>query len=551
MANPTSVTPVADLIIHSATLWSEGEILDETALAVIDGRIAAIGGPELRTQFRASKEVDARSALVIPSFGDAHVHAIYGGVEMGRCDLSECESADEVYQTIARYAAENPDAEWILGGGWRMPFFPGGTPLASELDRIVPDRPAFLLNSDHHGAWANSVALEAAGITSHTPDPDDGRIERDADGVPSGTLHEGATELLSDVLPTTTREEGRAGLLLAQERLLAYGITAWQEAILGEYAGYPDLTSTYRGLIESGQIRAHASGALWVDRNFGGHSISDFVDQLVARRREYGSEMFDLNTAKIMVDGVPENETAAMNAPYSSTCSCGGGTGLSYFTREQLTELLPLLNSHGFNAHLHAIGDRAVRYALDAIEAVPAEIRATRRNHIAHIQVVDPEDIPRFKALGVTANVQALWASRDEQMVALTLPLLGEERANWQYPFGSLLESGATLVCGSDWPVSTPDPWQAIHVAVNRREPGLPGLEPLVAEEAVTLHEVLLAYTRETHELLGASEGVLRVGAAADLAVADRNPFIGGREDIYLTSNRMTVLGGEVVFESA
>ncbi|MBO1903078.1 amidohydrolase [Leucobacter weissii] len=555
MSSETRPVP-ADLLIHSAVIWSAGRVLPQTAVAIAGGRILELGDESLRQRVLAAREVDARGGLLTPSFVDVHVHAALGGIEMSRCDLTGAESAEEVFETVADYAGRHPGAAWILGGGWRMPFFPGGTPLKEDLDRIVPDRPAFLINSDHHGAWANSLALELAGITADTPDPSDGRIERDARGNPSGTLHEGAAELLSPVLPETGAEEARAGLLTAQRRLLGFGITGWQEAILGEYAGYPDLTPIYRELVDRGELRARATGALWVSRDFDGMGIPEFVRGLVARRDRYARDGLRLDTAKIMVDGVPENETAALTEPYldptAGACACQKGagpkgTGLAYFSREQLLELVPLLNKAGLDAHFHAIGDRAVRYALDAVEAVPAAVRAARRNHIAHIQVVDPVDLPRFGELGVTANAQPLWACLDEQMLDLTLPLLGETRAGWQYPFRSLLRSGATLAFGSDWPVSTPDPWQGVHVAVTRQEPGGTGLDPLLPDEALTLDDALTAYTFESHRLIGLPGGSIEPGAVADLALADRDPFAGPAAELHLTRNRLTVLGGDVV----
>lgn len=539
-----------DLLIHSGTLWANGTLLDETAVAIADGRIVALGGDELRNEYRAAQSIDAAGGLVTPSFADAHIHALFGGIEMNRCDLTGCNDADEVAETIAEYARTHPDEEWILGGGWRMPFYEGGTPLASELDKIVSDRPVFLLNTDHHGAWVNSKALELAGITRDTPDPDDGVIERDAEGNPSGTLHEGAAELVGALLPETTVEEARTGLLTAQKRLFSLGITAWQEAILGEYGGYPDLTGVYRSLLDEGELKGDVSGALWTSRDFDGLPIRAFVDTLVNKRATFQGDDFNLGTVKIMVDGVAENQTAALLEPYLDECGCTKNLGLAYFTADELLELVPLLNANGFNVHMHAIGDRAVQYALDAIAAVPADVRRARRNHIAHLQIVHPNDVPRFSSLGVAANMQALWAHRDEQMEDLTVPILGEERTDWHYPFGSILRSGATLVCGSDWPVSTPDPWQAIHVAVNRRGPGDPEAEPLVPREAITLSEAIDAYTSRTHDLLGTGAGTLEVGAKADLAVADRNPFAGPESDIYTTRNLATVWRGEVLFRS-
>lgn len=548
MTHPIAVP--AELLIHSAKIWSNGAMLAHTTLVADDGRIVSLGGDELRESYAASRVIDAGGGLVTSSFVDAHVHPTMGGIESQRCDLTGCANAEEVYEKIARYADAHPDLPWILGGGWRMPYFPGGTPRREELDRIVPDRPVFLINTDHHGAWVNSRALELADITSDTPDPSDGRIERDADGSPSGTLQEGAAELLDAVLPETTVAEIRAGILAGERVLFGFGITGWEEAILGSFAGYRDFTPVYRELLDEGLLQGRVSGALWVSRDFDGMTIPEFIADLERRRDRYARPGLRLDTAKIMVDGVAENETALMEEPYQAECSCTGGRGLAYFTREQLLELVPLLNARGITAHFHAIGDRAVRYALDAVEAVPVADRARVRNHIAHLQVINPVDLPRFRELGVTANLQPLWACLDDQMTTMTLPLMGEQRSQWQYLFRSLERSGAALVCGSDWPVSSPDPWQGMHVAVNRRGPGDTSVDALLPEEALSLASILTAYTRGSHELLGMPGGQIEVGGVCDLAVADRDPFAADSAEIHLTRNRVTVLAGQIVFEA-
>lgn len=542
----------ADLLVVNARIWSPGGTLAETALSAADGVITALGGDELRDQVTASTIIDARGGLVTPGFVDAHVHAIFGGVEKNRCDLSLCESLEEAEATIQRYASEHPETPWILGGGWRMPWFPGGTPHRLDLDRLVPDRPAFLVNADHHGAWANTRALELAGITADTADPADGRIERDDDGTPSGTLHEGAAELLGDVMPETTIAELRQGLLDGEQYLFTHGIVGWQDAILGEYGGYPDITSVYAQLADEGALKAHVSGALWVSRGFDGLKIPEFVADLLRRRDEFARDGLTLDTAKIMVDGVAENATAALHDDYlpeSAECACSRGTGLAYFSRDELIQLVPLLNEAGINVHFHAIGDRAVSYALDAVAAVPAEVRTARRNHLAHLQIVRPADLPRFAELGLTANMQMVWACLDDQMVSLTFDLIGEDRVAWQYPFGSLQRHGTTLACGSDWPVSTPDPWQAIHVGVTRQEPG-GSRGPLLPHEALTLEQALTAYTHGSHDLLGLPGGTIAVGAVCDLAIADRDPFARPITEIADTKNVATVVRGEVVFRA-
>jgi predicted amidohydrolase YtcJ len=539
----------ADLVIHRAVLWDGRSVAEESALAVVDGRIAALGGSELLEHYDARRVIDAEGGLVAPGFIDAHNHAAFGGIEHNRCDLLDVTSLDEIYERIRVYAQSNPNEEWILGGGWYMPAFPGGTPQARELDKIVPDRPVFLINCDHHGAWVNSKALEIAGITRDTPDPEFGRIERDEHGNPSGTLHEGAAELIAPYLPTPRMDELQAGLLTAQKLLFADGVLGWQDAILGDYGGYGDMSPVYASLADSGNLTARATGALWVARDFADMGSAAFVDSLVKRREQYERSGFTIDTAKIMVDGIPENQTAAMNEPYYQECQCAPNSGIAYFTRSQLIDVVPKLNAAGFNVHFHAIGDRAVEYALDALEAVPERVRAESRNHIAHIQIVDPKDIPRFHELNATINIQALWACGSDQNLDLTVPFIGEERTSWHYPFASIARTGAQVAAGSDWPVSSADPWQAIHVAVTRKEPGDPDGKTLVAEEAITLEQALEAYTHGSAHLLGVPGGRIAVGETADLTVANRNPFAGSADDIYLTQNMLSVLGGRVVFE--
>ncbi|MGV2902246.1 amidohydrolase [Microbacterium sp. AGC62] len=268
----------------------------------------------------------------------------------------------------------------------------------------------------------------------------------------------------------------------------------------------------------------------------------------LGRRAENRLVGFETSTAKIMLDGVAENGTAALHDPYLvDGCRCGTNRGVSHFTAEVLHALVRALIDEGFALHFHAIGDRAVTDALDAVDQGP---RGTSelRHHIAHVQVVRPEDIPRFFELGVTANAQALWACNETQMLDLTAPALGPRRAAWQYPFGSMYRSGVALAMGSDWPVSSFDPWQAIHVAATRCLRDSDAL-PLNPEEALPLDIALQAYTQGSHHLLGVGgSGVLEQGARADIAIADRNPFSAPAEEIYKTRNIATLFGGRIVF---
>ncbi len=365
-------------------------------------------------------------------------------------------------------------------------------------------------------------------------------------------LHEGAMALVSRHLPETSAEEYYQGLLVAQAYLHSVGVTAWQDAILGEYAGGADATPAYLRAVDAGTLTARVRGALWWQRDRGAEQIPELVERRAACTRG----RLVAGSVKVMQDGIAENFTAGMTAPYLD--GCGHETenlGLSFVDPVALRRLVTALDAEGFQVHVHAIGDRAVREALDAFEAArDANGPSANRHHIAHLQVVHPDDVPRFASLGVSANMQALWAHLDDQMVEMTIPFLGEERARWQYPFGGLRRAGAHLAAGSDWPVTTPDPLQAIHVAVNRwayGEEGRAGSEPFLPEQALSLTEAFAAYTSGsafTNHL--DATGRLEPGALADLAVLDRDPFAGDPAEVGAARVVRTYVGGVEVFNA-
>ncbi|WP_338702741.1 amidohydrolase [Streptomyces sp. Q6] len=521
-----------------------------TSVAVRGERVVAVGHDEVRELIGPDTEVvDLTGKLLIPGFQDAHAHPVGGGMELGQCDLSGETTLAGYRERIAAYAREHAEAEWITGGGWSMESFPGGLPTAAELDALVPDRPVFLVNRDHHGAWVNSAALRRAGIDAGTPDPSDGRIERAADGSPTGMLQEGAANLVGRLLPRSTREERIAGLLRAQELMHSLGITAWQDALLGSHANLTDPTDAYLACADDGRLTARVVGALWWDRARG----TEQIEELIARRAAGTRGRLRSTTVKIMQDGVAENGTAAMLGPYLDGCGChSDNSGISFVPPEDLKKYVTELDAHGFQVHFHALGDRAVREALDAVEAARrANGRSDTRPHLAHLQVVHPDDIGRFRELGASANLQPLWAAHEPQMDDLTIPFLGAERAGRQYPFGALLRSGATLAAGSDWPVSSPDPLEGIHVAVNRLLPDAePGTPVFLPEQRIGLADALAAYTAGSAYVnhLDAETGTIAPGYLADLVVLDRDPFAGPAEEIGSTRVTQTFVGGRRVF---
>ncbi len=532
-----------------------------TSVAVVGGRVAVIGAaadPRIQELIGPATEViDLRGRALLPGFQDAHVHPAFAGVTMIGCNLIGATSLEEALARIAAYGQEHPEREWIAGSGWRMEWFPAGTPDKSTLDQVTGGRPAYLSNRDGHGAWVNTRALEIAGLDALTPDPADGRIERGPDGSPQGTLHEGAANLVGSLVPELTFDERLAGLLLAQQHLHARGITAWQDAIVGDYLGSPDPLPVYLAAAASGQLTARVEGALWWDRARGGEQLPE----LLGRRERGRGPRFRANTVKIMQDGVAENFTAGMIEPYLDPTGCHShGSGLSYVDPVALLGYVTQLDAHGFQVHLHAIGDRAVREALNAIEAArtangrPDDRHGDNRHHIAHLQVVHPDDVPRFAQLGVTANMQALWAAHEPQMDELTIPFIGPERADRQYLFGDLLRSGARLAAGSDWAVSSANPLRACHVAVNRSLQGAAGAEaePLLPGQSLDLAEALAAYTIGSAYVnhLDDETGTIEPGKLADLVVLDRDPFAGPTAEIGSTGVLATFVQGDPVYMS-
>jgi predicted amidohydrolase YtcJ len=535
---------------HAPQVFRNGHVFDGRrhrpghGLVVADGRVVAVAAEaELDSHVGAGAEVvDLAGGLVLPGFQDAHVHPVQGGVERMRCDLSGLETAEEYVAAVRTYAEQHPDRPWVLGGGWSMPAFGPAGPRAAELDAVVEDRPVFLPNRDHHGAWVNSLALRLGGVDRLTPDPADGRIERDADDNPTGTLHEGAMRLVERRAPATTDAEYDAALQVAQAYLHSLGVTAWQDAILGSYAGNGDPSGAYVRAVEAGALTARVRGALWWERDEG----LEQVERLLRRRAELTRGRLEAGSVKIMQDGVVENYTAAMSVPYLHDGTPGSNRGISFVEPGLLAEAVTRLDAEGFQVHVHAIGDRAVSETLDAFEAArTSNGPSAARHHIAHVQVVSPADRRRFADLDVTANIQALWAVNDDAMTQMTLPFLDPELARWQYPFGSLARAGAGLAAGSDWPVSSPDPLEAIHVAVNRR---LDEPEPFLPRESLSLEQAFAAYTSGSARVNHLDDtGTLAPGRLADLAVLDRDPFTGDPSEIRTARVAATYVDGRCV----
>ncbi|EYT56225.1 amidohydrolase [Leucobacter sp. UCD-THU] len=521
-------------------------------IAVGGGRILSCDAEEVaRLAPRAAQRIDLDGRLLIPGFQDAHAHPVIAGTELLGCDLSDCPDAEAVLAAIRRYAEAHPERSWIIGAGWSMDAFPGGTPTRDLLDAVVPDRPVLLENRDHHSAWANTRAFLAAGIDETTPDPRDGRFEREPDGTPAGTVHDGAMFLFDAVRAMPTEEDAYAGLLEAQRRMLAFGVTAWQDAAVGSLMGRPDTLPVYLRALERGALLARVRGAQWWDRTSGVAQLAGLIERRDAVAALHPAERFSLGTVKIMVDGVAESRTAAMHGHYRDHAGARtDSTGIAFFPPAQLAEFVAAIAASGMQVHFHALGDRAVTDALDALEhAARSNGDRGLRHHLAHLETVAQPDLARFAELGATANLQPLWAAHDPQLDELVIPFLPDGVEQTLYPFAALAGAGAPLAAGSDWPVSSPDPIQAIHVAVNRRRPGSASAA-LGEAQALTVGQAVNAYTSGTARVnhLDHVTGRLRAGRLADLAVLDRNLFAINPEELHTAVVDETWIDGRRVY---
>ncbi len=533
----------ADLILTNAAVVTMAARQPRAeAVAVADGRIVFVGGNRAALARRGAltRVIDLGGRMVLPAFRDSHVHLVMGGVELLACNVAELATKEAVLARIRDYAAARPDLSWITGGGWALPLFPQANPRKEDLDALVPDRPVVLDSADGHSCWANSRALALAGITRDTPDPVGGRIERDPEtGEPTGTLRESAAGLVESRVPALGPLEYIDGLKAGLAMANRFGIASIIEARADE-----DILEAYAALDRAGELSVRVLASLQVDTERG---ISE-AHRLAALRRRYAGTRLRATTAKIFADGVIEPHTAALLEPYADR---PGDRGAPLLEPEAFDALARALDRAGFQIHVHAIGDRAVRMALDALEAAGrANGFRDMRHHIAHLELIDPADIPRFRRLGVAANFQALWAYPDTYITELTLPLLGPARSRWLYPIGSVAATGAVIAGGSDWSVSSMNPLEAIQVAVTRRDPGAGPGQAWIPEERADLATMLRAYTVNGAWLCREerTRGSLEAGQAADLIVLDRDLFAIPASEIGRAKVLLTLLDGREVF---
>ncbi len=540
--------PAADLVFTNGKIYTvDDEVPWAAAIAIGDGRIQAVGDVDVVAARigAATTVVDLRGRLVLPSFGDAHVHPVLGGISFSQCSIHDGTSVADYLATVADCIEETPGNGVVFGRGWGPGLFPpNGIPHKSLLDEIAPDRPVILKSTGGHSIWLNSKALELAGITDDTPDPPNGRIDRDSEtGEAIGGLQEAAMDLVATHIPSPTSTQLEDAIAYTVEHFNQLGITNWLDAGVEVFAdGSSPTIDAYKTVQHDGRLNMNVTVSLKWENDRGNEQINT----LIAAAKHAAESGIRADSVKFYLDGVLVQRTAAVLHPYMGTTDEYGELQIP---TDQLADAVAELDAQDFQIFIHALGDRAVRKALDAIEESQWNgAEADPRHLIAHLSLIDPADQPRFGELNVAANFQPLWAC-DHAYMRLTAEQVGEIRMRHTYPANSVLSAGGRLAYGADWPVASANPFEGLEVAVSRREPGMPDTDPLYEHEGVTLEEAIRGYTIEVARVTDLAEetGSLSVGKSADLIVVDQDIFSVPTHEISRTSVLLTLFRGRAV----
>ncbi|HVK80771.1 MAG TPA: amidohydrolase [Verrucomicrobiae bacterium] len=543
-------SPTADLIITNARVYTVNDTQPwAQAIAVRDGVIVAVGSTEevARLVGANTRAVDVGGRLVMPAFGDAHVHPVFGGMAYSRCSLHAGESVADYVEIIRGCVAATPGDGPIYGVGWEDAFFPpNGVPHKSVLDAITTDRALVFESVGGHSYWVNSRALQLARVTRATPDPVNGLINRDErTGEPSGGLQETAMGLVASLIPRPTPAEIEASIAYTARHFNSLGITNWHDAGVALSAnGESETFEAYRAALADGVLTSHVSIA-WTWANDRGLEQIPTIIEAARRAQSLGIRAV---AVKFYVDGVIPQRTAAMIEPYEGSSDDSGSLQIA---PDVLSAAVARLRAAGIQSHVHAIGDRATRVGLDAFEASGARDVAHFRPMISHLNVIDPADQPRFGATGAIAVFQPTWSSNYPYM-DLTKQAIGPVRSQSIYPAASVLHGGGMLAYGADWPVATANPLLGLEVAITRTNYEDSASGPLLANEGVTLEQAIRAHTLNVAFATGNEDitGSIEVGKSADIVVLDRDIFAMAPADISQARVVTTLFRGASVFGS-
>jgi predicted amidohydrolase YtcJ len=534
----------ADLILLNGKVWTaEGGDTFVEAVAIRGNRIISTGTSDDLSSLRgtATHAIDLQGKLVVPGFNDAHIHFLGGSTGLLEVDLFDAVTGEEIVKRVVEFANAHPEKTWIKGRGWQYNWFPSGMPTPDDFPGMPTDLPVYLVGYDGHSAWANSKALEMAKVTATSRSPGPGKVVLDKKGSPTGALLEDAQRLVSPFVPKPTREEELGALREGLKLAASLGMTSLQNA-----SGSLRELGLYEELARNNELTARYAAALSVDE----HTPQSDIDSFAMKRTEYSTHPFlRVDAIKFMLDGVIESHTGAMIEPYADMPESHGEFAMPL---EDYKRLVAQLDKDGFRLYTHAIGNLAIREALNAYEAAAhANGVKPRRHRIEHIENIHPDDIPRFVALGVMPSMEPIHA--DPGSMGVWERAVGPQRLPFAFAWKSILGTGATLVYSSDWPACIDlNPIRGIHVAVNRRTPaGIPE-GGWVVGQSISVAEALKAYT-----YMGAyssfeeqAKGQIRAGMLADLAVISDDLFTIDPMKIASAKVVLTVFDGKVVYEA-
>jgi predicted amidohydrolase YtcJ len=557
---------VSLVLFNGKVFTADGRGTVARAVAVEGSRIVAVGtDAEVRRAYSGAKTIDLQGRLVTPGFNDAHLHFLNGGLSLARVNFAGAKTLEETKRRIAERARELPAGAWVLGRGWDHTLWGGEWPTRKDLDEVAPRNPVFVQRVDGHVSWANSLALEKAGVTRATRDPEGGEILRDAAGEPTGILKETAAGLVGRVVPAPSREERMEALRRSLAEARRYGITSVQDSV----SGYENL-ALYRELLAKDQLTVRV--AEWL-------SMDTPVEELKRQREEFNALKVDplrirISAVKGYVDGTLGSRTAAMLAPFSDDPH---NSGIPRMTQEELTRKVVAIDAAGFQVALHAIGDKANRMALDAFEAAsrqhgissggiePVKLQVSKvevnnpatskaqvlypyRHRVEHAQVVAPSDFARFRDLGVLASMQPSHAISDKRWAP---DRLGEYRSLGAYSWHTFEAYGVHVPFGTDWPIEPINPYLGLFAAVTRESTELQPAGGWLPQERLDIAEAIRCYTAESAyaSFEEREKGQIKPGMLADFTVHTRDLLTIKPEEILQTETMMTIFDGRVVYQ--
>ncbi len=533
----------ADLIITHADVYTvEAKHPHAEAVAVRDGKILFVGSAKAAEAYRGPKTklIDAGGKLVLPGIQDSHVHFVGGSRALNKVDLNGATSLPEIQKRIREFARQHPANTWIQGRGWMYASFPGGMPHKKFLDEVVPDRPAIMSCADGHTTWVNSKALELSHIDRNTPNPQNGIIVKDENGEPTGALQEAASELVK--LPEPTREETYADLLNGLAEASRQGVVRVHS--LGGDFEWLDLLDRIRN---EGKLTVRFSVAMFVDPpGLNDKSWKELNDA----RAKYHDDWIEEGGVKTMLDGVIDSLTGAMIDPYTKQ---GDNRGKLFWTPEDHRKTVAALDAKNIQVATHAIGDLAIRTALDSYQYAAAQNGSHDMRHkVEHIEDIAEADIPRFAKEGVIASFQPLHANPEPNWMGAWIDNVGPQREQRAFAWNALRKTGAHLAFGSDWPVVTINPWLGMQMAVTRKDFDGKPPEGWIPAQRIPLADTVYAYTMGGAYALHREkiEGSIEIGKLADLIMVSQNIFQIDPHEIAKTRVLLTVVGGKIVYES-